>query len=777
VRAEQDGLALELRRNPASHESALVRLRFEGASTDVSLEGLDPRPGVHSFFIGNDPAQWQRGLRGYASVAWRGLYPGIDLILGGREGELKYDLLIAPRADLDDVVLRFEGLQSLCMSGDDVLTAETVVGELLHVDGPSWQILPSGEAQEVECLWRLEGGDTLRFQVPGRDPSLPLVIDPGLLWSTYFGGPGDDQPNGLALDAAGDAYICGATSSGLSFPMTPGTFQAPQVSTYNCFAAKFRGATGELVYSSVFGGSMTWQIAADIAVDSLGRATVVGGTHASDFPTTSGSFDPIKDSPLDSEAGFLTRFTASGDDLEFSAFVEGPLSGGLVTSVRVDGLGRSFIGGGARGPDFPTTPGVFQTQYFGLGDGMVARVSADGSTLDWSTLLGGIGGDGVDRLVLDPSGEVVIAGRTSSTDFPTTPGVFMERKGQAHIPLFVARLNESGTALVWSTFLGGSSWSEDDGVHSLNLGPGGSVYLSGGTNTDTFPTTPGALQGTFQPGAGHATFITRLARDAKSLIFSTFYGGTLTGGVAPIVVDPSGVMTGVGTANSQKLWSTPGALDTTWNEHFDYHLVRFSPQGDRVFYASFLGGPNQDSSRRIALTPDGRVTVIGASWFPGGFPTTADAFQTSYNGGQLDGLVTTLELYLLGVEPFGVSKPSCLGPLTMNVTEMPAPGATRFAFWCSAAPPNAKGWLLLNEASTAPVQSGRLAQLGFSGPFARIPVQSDAAGYVETPFPLTHFTDGDGFAALYVFLDSPSCPSNGRFTWSNGLKITVTTPP
>jgi len=274
-----------------------------------------------------------------------------------------------------------------------------------------------------------------------------------------------------------------------------------------------------------------------------------------------------------------------------------------------------------------------------------------------------------------------------------------------------------------------------------------------------------------------ATFVTRIAPDAKSLVFSTLYGSDLIGGVAPIVVDPSGVATGVGTARNERLKATPGALDTTWNGHYDYHLVRFSPQGDRVFYASFLGGPNQDSSRSIATTPAGRLTVTGASWFPGGFPVTPGAFQTSYNGGQLDGLVTTLELYLLGVEPFGISKPSCLGPLTMNVTEMPAPGATRFAFWCSSAPPNAQGWLLLNEALAAPTQTGRLAQLGFSGPFARIAVQSDAAGYVETPFPLTNFAEGDRFAGRYVFLNSPSCPPSGPATWSNGLEITVTTPP
>lgn len=772
VRVERDGIAIELREARSQTVGVLVRLTFEGACEGVIPEGLDPLPGLHSYFLGNDPARWQRGLRGHASVVWRELYPGIDVRLFSVEGRPTCEISAAPGADVGRMSLRLDGPGALNHAGDSQLTVGTSAGGFLQVTGLSWDLRNSQEAKAIARRSMSKGEAQLRVGAPAHASSLPLDMNSSLVFSTYFGGPGDEAVNGLALDASGDVYVCGATGSGLTFPMTPGTFQSPLGTKMNSFAAKFQGSTRELVYSSVFGGSgLFTQIASDIAVDTQGQATVAGITQAPDFPTTPGAYDTTKDSNVALDSGFVLRFTPSGDDLRFSTFLEGNQTGASLSTVRVDAQARSILGGWAIGPDFPTTSGAFQRDYSGSGDAIVARLSADGSRLEWSTFLGGTGADGVDRIVLEPSGDMVVAGRSSSADLPTTPGAFMESKGLAYFPLFVARLDASGAVLEWATYLAGTSWTEIDGIHSLNLDAFGGVYVSGGTNTETFPTTPGALQTKFQPGSVGATFVTRLAPDAKSLVFSTFYGGDLTGGVAPIVVDPSGVITGVGTARSDKLWPTPGAFDTTWNGDWDYHLVRFSPQGDRLFYSGFLGGPSMDDSYRIAMRPTGRLTMVGQTWFPGGFPTTPGAFQETYNGGQNDGLITTLELYLSGVQPFGTSKPSCLGPLTMNVTEMPAPDATRFAFWCSAAPPNAVGWLVVQPAADAPMPSA------FVPPALRMPVQSDAAGYVETRFPLTGFVAGDRFLARYVFLNAPSCPPNAPVASSNGLEITVTSLP
>ncbi len=178
------------------------------------------------------------------------------------------------------------------------------------------------------------------------------------------------------------------------------------------------------------------------------------------------------------------------------------------------------------------------------------------------------------------------------------------------------------------------------------------------------------------------------------------------------------------------------------------------------------------------MTPTGRVSIAGRVFSPGGWPTTPNAFQPTYNGGQIDGVATTFDLYLEGVSRFGSSNPACLGPLTMNVTEMPAPGASRFAFWCSGAPPLANGWWILNEALAAPTSVGRLGLLtGFSGPLARIPVQSDAFGYVETPYPLTSQALGYEFAGLYFFRNTLSCTGSSPLSWSNALKIKVSNVP
>jgi hypothetical protein len=774
VRVERAGLALQLERNGGG-EGTLVRLTFEGASADADPQGEVQSEGTYSFFIGNDPSRWRGGVRGYSKVRREELYPGIAWVVRGEGGGLEYDLLVAPGAELERVVLRCEGLEDLQVD-DDAASLETKLGRLLHVPGRSWQVLPSGETREVECTWKANGDDRLVPHVPERDPNLPLVIDPGLVWSTYLGGSNStgDSAVAVALDRAGNVFVTGGTAS-IDFPQSAGAFLLPK-GQYNVFITKLRAGDGALVYSSVFGGSVFNQQVKDIAVDARGHASVVGRTEASDFPTTSQAWQPSKQSPAPYWAGFATQLTATGDALAFSTYVEGPQSGGYLTAVAMDPQSRPILAGSATGPDFPTTPGAFQTTWKG-NDCCILRLDASGGTLEWSTYLGGSLPDGPSfkGLAVEPgSGDVLLVGNAASSDFPTTPGAYATTKHPSLAQsLFVTRIESSGSNLVWSTYLGGTSSNENDAAWDIAIDATGSVTVAGVTNSKTFPTTPGAFLTQFVANTAHG-FVTRFDVTGKSLIYSTYIGGpSSSGGIGGLAVDPSGIATVVGGNSGGQFPITPGAFMTTSNSP-DAYVARLSPAGDRLFYSSFIGGLSTEVPTALAMSIARRATLTGYCYSPGGYPTTPNAFQPNYGGGQTDAVVTSLDLDLQGNAPFGTSTPACLGPIAINATEMPAAGAASYSLYCSAAPPLAKGWLILGRrAQAATTVHGVSIWIDLSLPVRKLPIAADAAGYVETQFPLSSAPSGLKFAGQYLFRNTSACPGSGPWSASNALDVMV----
>lgn len=779
VRLEQDGIGIEVRTG-SDGLGVLAKLVFEGADPASCLETMEPREGIYNFFLGNDPQAWVRGVQGYGRVIWRDLYPGIDLVVRGGTGGsgLEYDLLVAAGASLEQVRIRFEGIDELRAGAGEFLEGNFAGGMFLQLPATCWQVLTEGGTELVTCTWREQEQGLFQPEVAGWDPELSLVIDPELLWSTYLGGNDLDASGGIAGNAKGELVVHGSTFS-TGFPTTPGAFQFPN-GPMNLFLTKLRRDDGRLIYSSVFGGGPlnSGQVPTDVALDDKGRATVVGYTTAANFPTTPGSFQPSKQSAINKESGFVIQFTPRGDDLVFGTYLEGPQQGSLIDAVAVDQQGV-VVGGAALGPDFPVTVGAYQTRYkspIAIGDGFVARLDATGSYLVWSTLLGATNTDSVKVLALDPDGSVILAGRTASHDFPTTVGVYQQSiPSGAWITIFVSKLSPDGDALVWSTYLCGSTKNgEEDAAIGIALDAAGTVFVSGGTTSPGFPTTPGAYKTVFPPSASIQAFTTRFHPDGSALLWSTLTGGNLSGGGAQLAVDPSGVVTLLGGFGEQYPL-TPGAYDLTYNGGgSDAAVFRLAPGGDRLFYSSYMGGPAGESPRGLALAASGRLSFGATVFFPGGYPTTPGAFQTAFQGGQADAAVTTLDLLLQGLELTGASLPSCLGTLQINATEMPLASSTSFALWCSGAPPSTSGWLLLGTALAAPIQSsGVPLWISPSGPLARIPVSTDMFGYAEVALPLSAASAGDKLAAQFLFHSPPTCPGPSAWSSSPALVITV----
>jgi hypothetical protein len=778
VRWEADGaLGLELRDHAAVPEQGvLVRLSFEGSAG--KLEPSEMWPTNFSWFLGNDPEHWVRAAKGYGRLRVVDLYPGIDLELSSREGRLKYDLHVAPGADPSSVCVRVEGLEGLRIADEGVWTAG---GDgplsLVHLPGLSWQVLPDGSHEELICAWSEESAGLLRLSVNGRDSGLPLVIDPELVWATYLGGNGSDGSNAIAGNPDHEVVIAGGTNS-TNFPTTPGSFQMP-VNPFGLSVTAIKmDRTGWPIYSCVFGGvEQGQQLSQSATLDNMGRATIVGYASTADFPTTPGSYDPIKNShPLQS-IGFVTRLAADGSDLDYSTFLEGDDGGGPIHSAVTDSQGRVIVAGAVAVPTFPTTPGTVQPSYGGGGaDGHVTCLSADGSRLEWSTFLGGTKFDAAYALTLGPQNEVYVVGETESHDFPTTPGVLKETITAFSFHTgFVSKLSARGDQLEWATFLGGSTFQLDpDQPRSVALDAQGTVFVAGGTQSPDFPTTPGAFKTQYPPGAIVQGFLCRITPDATAFLWSTLTGGEFSGGAAFVKVDASGVPTLLG--GMQEDYPLPrGSFDPTFNGgSSDPILLRMSPQGDRLFYGTYIGGGSHESNGGHVLSATGRVGVAGNVFSPGLYPTTPGSFQPNFNGGQTDGTAAALDLDLVGLEHLGDSVASCLGPIQIHGTQMPVAGSDGFAVWCSQAPPDAHGLLLLGTALTAPVQvGGLLLWINPFEPLVRIPVHTDGYGYVEVPLTLFSTPAGAQVSAQLIMRSTPSCLGAASWATSPALVITA----
>lgn len=735
----------------------VVALTFEGASPELELEARELLPGRHHYFLGRNPSGWVRGVRGFEQVLFRGLYEGIDLVVReGAGGCLEYDLLVDPSADLAQVVVRCEGTLGLWLDEDGGLVIETALGPLGQPLGISWQE-KGGVRLEVPLRYRRIDAERFGFEVDLRDPSLPLVIDPQLVWSTYLGGRGlvggsnSDRAYAVAHDARGNVTVVGE-AEGPGFPMTPGTYQHTTERFEEAFVTRFRQSDGRLIYSSLIGGVNHLDIGRAVAVDAQGQATVAGSTRSPTFPTTPGAFDTVRNSLADST--FVLRLSPEGDDLVFSTLLEGTVHT-TAHAVAVASSGATIVAG-ETADGYPTTPGAFSQVLSAAQDGFVTRLDPTASRLEWSTLLGGSGSDIIYALALDADESVVVTGQNGSIDFPLTTG----GPPSPHRGVFVTRFSADGSSLVWSDAFGGSN---GESARALAPAPAGNFVLGGSTNSRDFPTTPGVFQETFGPGSPstYDAFVALVDGSSGALLRSTLLGDSEDELIQGLAVDASGVVSMAGSTVSVGFPTTPGAFDTS-PRPFDAFVSRFDPSFVKLLYSTHLGGGSIDIATAISVNSAGRITVVGNNEGQG-FPTTPGALAPTYNGGGGDGFVTTMDLLLAGVEPLEEPPLPCRGAVQLNATEMPAAGASGFGLYVSGAPPGVPGWLVVRPLAAGPISAVPAV--------SAVALRVGAHGYAEIPLPLHSQNAGFQFRCRAYFLD-PGC-GEGSLAASNALRITV----
>jgi hypothetical protein len=611
----------------AEKKGHVLRLGFLGANPKVEIEGASKTAATVNYIRGNDPARWQVGLSTYEEVVYRGLWPGIDLAFRGDAGTLKYEFRLAPGADPGAIRLAYRGADRLSLSREGDLRIDTSLGVLTDSPPVSYQLV-HGQRVPVESRFALVKGG-YRFALGRYNRRHPLVIDPGLVYSTFLGGNGFDLGFGIAIDTAGNTYVTGFTSS-TDFPTTPGAFDSTFGGNRDAFVTKLDAAGAAAVYSTYLGGN-AFDEARDIAIDAAGNAYVTGTTTSTDFPTTAGAFDLSYNGGADA---FVTRLDPNGSALVYSTYLGGA---GLEEGrgLAIDAAGNAYVTGRTQSGNFPTTPGAFDTGFAGALEAYVTKLDAGGATLVYSTLLGGSASEDGTGITVDAAGSAYVTGLTSSTNFPTTPGAF-DTTSNGGDDAFVTKLNAAGSAPLYSTYLGGSA---DEQGRGIAVDGAGIACLTGITLSTDFPTTAGA----FDPSANGGTdaFVTRLGPAGAPLLYSTYLGGSGPDQGYGVAVDAAGNAYVSGATESTNFPTTAGAFDQSYNGSVDVFVTKLGPSGAApLLYSTYLGAFVQEEGRGIAVDHAGNAYVTGETTSPN-FPTTPGAFDLE---GSLDAFVTKLDL-------------------------------------------------------------------------------------------------------------------------------------
>jgi hypothetical protein len=613
---------------PHAPTPAALRMKLVRANPAPTVVGGDELPGESHYFIGNDPRQWRTDIAHYGKVMYEGVYPGVDLVYYGNQGQLEYDFVVGAGADPRAIELTFSGAREVRLGAEGDLVLGVGDGEIRQLKPVIYQEV-DGVKKEIAGGYRIDGQAHVSFEVGRYDASRPLVIDPVLVYSTYLGGSGSDLGLGIAVDEDGCAYVTGLTAS-LNFPTTPGAFQPANAGSEDAFVTKLNRRGTAVLYSTYLGGSgsdaglLPATFFAGIAVDEDGNAYLTGPTTSPDFPTTPGAFQLALAGPIDT---FVTKLNHRGSALLYSTYLGGS-SFEVGRNIALDRGGNAYVTGSTGSLDFPTTAGVFQPAFGGgANDAFVTKLNSRGTALVYSTYLGGSSFDPSRGMAVDKKGNAYIGGTTASPDFPTTPDAFQPAFAGVQ-DVFVTKLNRRGTALRYSTYLGGSGNDQGAGGVGLAVDEDGNAYLVGLTNSLDFPTTPDAFQPAFAGGSNDA-FVTKLNRRGTALLYSTYLGGSGTDfGLGDVAVDEDGSAYVTGATDSLDFPTTPDAYQPAFAGGLrDVFVTKLNRRGTALLYSTYLGGSGSDSGRDIAVDEDGNAYVTGNTDSLN-FPTTPGAFQT-----------------------------------------------------------------------------------------------------------------------------------------------------
>lgn len=601
-------------------------IRFEG-SNPAALVGSRPEPYYQNYFLGNDPSRWKGNIKVYRKIMYSNLYPGIDLDLYGTGNLLKYDLIVRPGADPSLIQVLYEGVNSLKIR-QGMLVVQTSLGEVLETEPYVYQMYGS-EKKKIACRYSLANGK-VRYEFPqGYDSSLPLIIDPTLIFSTFTGATSDNWGYTATYDDAGNGFA-GGIVFGQGYPVSLGATQATfGGGVIDISISKFNQTGTNLLYSTFLGGSGA-DMPHSMIVDSQNNLIVFGNTGSLNFPTPSGAFSTTHNggSPISFWNGlvnypsgsdfFVTKIAANGTSILNSTYVGGSGNDGLNQApglrynyadefrgeVMVDPSDNVYFISTTQSPNLPATGG-FQTSFGGGAfDAYVCKLNPSLGSVLGSSYFGGNSEDAGYGLQINSAGDVYICGGTQSTNLPVTPGCVNPAYGGA-TDGFLCRLSPNLNTLSACTYIGTPNHNQayllqidyDDDVYVagqsvggyfVQPGPSGVVYSTSSGSQFIHKMNPALTQTLMATNFGAPTVSINISPtaflvDRCKFIYFTGWGGEVNS--PQIENGPGGSTSG--------LFVTPDAAQST-TDGSDFYLIVFKEDAAGVDYATFFGGPVSD---------------------------------------------------------------------------------------------------------------------------------------------------------------------------------------
>ncbi|HMK21311.1 MAG TPA: SBBP repeat-containing protein, partial [Terriglobales bacterium] len=649
--------------------NSVVRMKLSGANSHAQVEGRELLPGKSNYYIGNNPSRWQVGIPQYARVRYSQVYPGIDLVYYGSQGQLEYDFEIAPGADPRQVQLAFAGSHKLELQSGDLKI--TTAGGEVRLQAPRVYQEIAGSRQSVAAKFAQLAADKVGFELGDYDHSQRLVIDPVLTYSTYLGGTGTEFLPSIAVDSAPNIYLTGATTS-TDFPLSSSPYQGTLNGTSNVFVTKLDPTGSTLLFSTYLGGS-GMDTSAGIAADAAGNAYLAGTTTSSDFPNKN-AFQTAPVSPGNPHA-FVSELTASGT-LQYSTYLSGHGTD-TVKGMTLDNKGFVYVIGITDSTDFPLAPvaGTFQSTLQGANAFFISKLAPNTSganSLVFSTYFGGgnpangtVSGGAIavdnnangSNIYFTGGTTYIYTGQNAQTDFPIknafqfclgNPGSTSTTTCSTSVTepdAFVAKLNpgtNTGAQLLYCTYLGGSHTDIGQGI---GLDASGNAYVTGSTNSSDHPAVSGAIapyQASLKGGTD--AFVAKVNNPATGtgstsvlLTYFSYLGGSDDDVGNAMAVDNVQGARVIGTTKSTDFPVTAtNAVQAALKGTQDAFVARLDTtsggNSSTSQFVTYLGGSGVDTGTGIAIDSDSNTLVTGET--QSADFTTVNPFQAALKGTQ-----------------------------------------------------------------------------------------------------------------------------------------------
>ncbi len=630
--AQHFGSAIQIGPGVASvmMRSTTVRFRAVDANPQSSLTA-EGNAGTLSEMVGSDRSKWRTDVPLFSRVRNAGVYPGIELDWHGQAGRLEYDFQVAAHSDPQQIAIRIEGASGVKQNSTGDLVIATLDGEWTQHQPVAFQLV-NGARRNVSSRTLLSG-NTIRFSLGVYDPSLPLTIDPTLVYSTYLGGANTDEAHAIGIDGSGNTFLAGLTYS-------------TKIGNSNVFivAVSSSGVPSVIVY----GGTLGNDTANGIAVDAAGDFFVVGSTTSTDFPVIEvGTGVNVQSTEFGLQKAFALGFQAGVSTPVWSEYFGGSASDEAL-GIALGPNNLLYIVGDTDSTDFLyySSEGALinsnDLQDFNGGgfDGYLLSMGTNGA-FSFATYMGGTGNDYANAVAVDSNSRIFVVGSTTTTDF-NTADAFQQGLGggvDAFATSFAYDTSTGTSSFYFITYIGGSS---DDVANAVALDADDNVYIAGTTGSTDFPVSNFAYQTTYQGGASDG-FIFVLSSNPAEGVWSSYFGTSTADVLNAITLNVSGDIFVTGSTDSVVFPVTADAVQSANGGGLDAIISEFNNAGTSLLFSTYLGGSGNDVGRGIAVDSSGNIYVDGITASSNNdFPVTTATYHQAYAGGASDAFLSVL---------------------------------------------------------------------------------------------------------------------------------------